>query len=132
MMMIVADGGGCATQAERGASPYSSVLSRLPIQGPAECGCGYYFMDGTSVYQQRTNGAARRRRSEASSDCPADKEDVGDFDNCISGAWLTEPLAVNKYIHESGILLQGRMGHHVDARPWLLRESAYHRQGWFQ
>eukprot|EP00959_Pyramimonas_sp_CCMP1952_P064486 1346549-Pyramimonas_sp.AAC.1 len=72
---IDTDGDGCVTQTECGDSPYSSDLSRFPIQGPQECDYGYYFMEGTSVCQQCANGATRRRRSEACSDCPADKED---------------------------------------------------------
>ncbi|CAK0853460.1 unnamed protein product [Prorocentrum cordatum] len=108
-----ADGDGCVTQAECGDSPYSHDMPKFPIQGPAECSYGYYFMEDTSVCQQCPAGATRRRRSEGCSDCPAGKVDLGDFDNCISGVWLTEPLAigsdvvfVNKAEDESGVLLQ--------------------------
>ncbi|CAK0862086.1 unnamed protein product [Prorocentrum cordatum] len=107
-----ADGDGCVTQAECGNSPYSHDLPRFPIVGPAECGYGYPD-EGTSVCQQCTTGATRRRRSEACVDCPAGKEDLGDFDNCISGVWLTAPIQagddvvfINKDLDESGVQLQ--------------------------
>ncbi|CAK0823978.1 unnamed protein product [Prorocentrum cordatum] len=108
-----ANGDGCVNQTECGDSPYSNDLPSFPIVGPAECDYGYSFTDGTSVCQQCSAGATRRRRSEACSDCPAGKVDLGDFDNCISGVWLTEPITigsdlvfVNKAEDESGVLLQ--------------------------
>eukprot|EP00959_Pyramimonas_sp_CCMP1952_P146065 3058514-Pyramimonas_sp.AAC.1 len=88
-------------------------MSRFPIGGPAECDYGYYFLEGTSVCQQCTTGSTRRRRSEACTDCAPGKEDLGDFDNCISGVWLTEPIStgsdvvfVNKALDDSGRVLQ--------------------------
>ncbi|CAK0793132.1 unnamed protein product [Prorocentrum cordatum] len=108
-----ADGDGCVTQEECGDSPYAQDMPSFPIVGPAECDYGYYFQEGTSVCQQCTTGATRRRRSEACVDCASGKEDLGDFDNCISGVWLTEPISagdvnvfVNKDIDESGVVLQ--------------------------
>ncbi|CAK0909442.1 unnamed protein product [Prorocentrum cordatum] len=107
------NGDGCVTQAECGNSPYSKDMSRFPIGGPAECDYGYYFLEGTSVCQQCTTGSTRRRRSEACTDCAPGKEDLGDFDNCISGVWLTEPIStgsdvvfVNKALDDSGRVLQ--------------------------
>jgi hypothetical protein len=129
------DGNGCVTKEECGNSPYSTDLPSFPIGGPAECDYGYYFTEGSSVCQRCANGATRRRRAEACTDCPPGKEDVGDFDNCISGVWLTEPapapsdhddhddddgdqfcaagracVHVNKDVDESGVLLQNGDG----------------------
>jgi hypothetical protein len=107
------DGDGCVTRAECGDSPYSQDLPSFPISGPPECDYGYYFMDGSSVCQECTTGATRRRRSEDCTPCPGHKVDVGEFDNCISGVWLVEPMAVgsdiayvNTDVDESGVLLQ--------------------------
>jgi hypothetical protein len=117
------DGDGCLTQEECAGSSWSNDLPSFPITGPPECDYGYYFMNDTSVCQRCATGATRRRRSEACTECAPGKEDLGDFDNCIGGVWMTEPtvagskvVLVNKAVDESGVLLQPGDGITVSTR----------------
>ncbi|CAK0846594.1 unnamed protein product [Prorocentrum cordatum] len=107
-----ADEDGCVTQDECAASDFSADLPTFPIQGPAHCDYGWCFMPGTSVCVVCPNGETRRRRSESCTDCPAGKTDVGDFDNCIGGIYLLQPIGVggtvafvNTDTDESGYVL---------------------------
>ncbi|CAK0840680.1 unnamed protein product [Prorocentrum cordatum] len=86
------DGDGCVTIDECIESPLGEWLPMFPIQGPNHCDFGSYFTPGTSSCVSCTNGETRRRRSEACTKCPAGKDDFGDFDVCIGGAYLKEPL----------------------------------------
>ncbi|CAK0900945.1 unnamed protein product, partial [Prorocentrum cordatum] len=109
------DGDGCVTQEECAASDFSADLASFPIEGPAHCSYGWYFMQGTSVCVQCPNGETRRRRSESCSNCSDGKVDVGDFDSCIGGIYLLQPLEVggtvlfiNKDTDEGGnVLMKG-------------------------
>jgi len=107
-----ADGDGCMTQAECANSSLSDDLPPYPIVGPEETDYGFFFTEGTSVQQQCITGETRRRRAEACTECPAGKEDLGDFDTCIGGVYLTGPteagtdtVFVNKDTDESGVVL---------------------------
>jgi hypothetical protein len=89
------NGDGCVNQTECAANlPSNSELPTFPIVGPPECDYGSYFPPGTSVCQECYNGETRRRRSEACSECPPGYEDVGEFDNCIAGVYLTRDFDV--------------------------------------
>jgi len=106
------DGDGCVNRTECSLSPQSADLPRFPIKGPAECEYGYYFSNRTSVCVECVTGETRRRRSEACTECPEDKFDAGEFDSCIGGAYLTEPLEIgsqevpiSKDTDESGVVL---------------------------
>jgi len=107
-----ADGDGCMTQAECANSSLSEGLPSFPIAAPDECTYGYFFSEGTSVCQVCTTGETRRRRSEACTECPSGKDDLGDFDQCIGGVYLTGPIErgadnvfINKDEDESGVVL---------------------------
>jgi hypothetical protein len=120
---IDTNGDGCLDQTECSSSPYADELPLFPVIGPPECDYGYYFTPGTSVCKPCFTGETRRRRSEACTECPPGKEDVGAFDNCISGVWLVEDLEagsnlawVNKDIDESGVKLQRGDGITISTR----------------
>ncbi|CAK0810995.1 unnamed protein product [Prorocentrum cordatum] len=107
-----ADGDGCMTQAECANSSLSEGLPSFPIAAPDECTYGYFFSEDTSVCQVCTTGETRRRRSEACTECPSGKDDLGDFDQCIGGVYLTGPIErgadnvfINKDEDESGVVL---------------------------
>jgi hypothetical protein len=106
------DGDGCVNRTECAMSPRSADLPSFPIKGPAECDYGYYFLPDTSVCGECPSGETRRRRSEACTACPSGKFDAGEFDSCIGGAYLTEPLEIgaeavpiSKDTDESGVVL---------------------------
>ncbi|CAK0829690.1 unnamed protein product [Prorocentrum cordatum] len=118
-----ADGDGCVNQTECALSPRSAGLPGFPITGPAECGYGYFFTEGTSVCAECTTGETRRRRSESCTECPEGKFDAGEFDSCIGGAYLTGPLElgarevpISKDTDESGIVLMVGDGVTISSR----------------
>ncbi|CAK0803761.1 unnamed protein product [Prorocentrum cordatum] len=86
------DGDGCVTLNECVESPLGEFLPMFPISAPNHCDFGHYFTPGTSLCVVCTNGETRRRRSEACTKCPPGRDDFGDFDTCIGGAYLKEPL----------------------------------------
>jgi hypothetical protein len=111
-LQIDIDGDGCVNRTECSMSSFSADLPTFPIAGPAECDYGYYFVEGTSVCGNCATGETRRRRSEACTECPEGKFDLGEFDSCIGGAYLTAPIeigdvnvAVNTDTDESGIVM---------------------------
>jgi len=87
------DGDGCVNQTE--CADYSDFdLPSCPVEPPVACDFGYYATHGTSVCVPCVTGETRRRRSSECTECPNGTTDAGDFDNCISGAYLVEPMAV--------------------------------------
>ncbi|CAK0863421.1 unnamed protein product [Prorocentrum cordatum] len=86
------DGDGCVSFEECVESPLGEFLPMFPISRPKHCPFGFYYTPGTSVCVACTNGETRRRRSEACTKCPPGRDDFGDFDVCIGGAFLKEPL----------------------------------------
>ncbi|CAK0808982.1 unnamed protein product, partial [Prorocentrum cordatum] len=78
---------------------------------------------GTSVCAECTTGETRRRRSESCTGCPEGKFDAGEFDNCIGGAYLTEPLEIgaqevpiSKDTDEAGVVLMVGDGITISSR----------------
>jgi len=84
------NGDGCVNQTE--CEEANPDLPTLPKPN-ADCPFGHYVPEGASVCSPCPNGQTRRRRSEKCDACPAGWEDLGDFDNCISGMYLLAPFA---------------------------------------
>ncbi|CAK0848750.1 unnamed protein product [Prorocentrum cordatum] len=106
------NGDGCVSQEECATSDKSYLIPSFTAPGTAECDYGFYVPEGASVCQMCPTGETRRRRSTHCTECPAGKLDLGDFDNCISGAYLLEPLepgntvlVTNTDVDESGALV---------------------------
>mmetsp|Transcript_103822 Transcript_103822/g.293850 ORF Transcript_103822/g.293850 Transcript_103822/m.293850 type:complete len:1077 (-) Transcript_103822:104-3334(-) len=86
------DGDGCVTYEECVDSPLGEFLPLFPVASPNHCDFGWYFTPGTDLCVQCTTGETRRRRSEQCTKCPPGRDDLGDFDVCIGGAYIKEPL----------------------------------------
>jgi hypothetical protein len=84
-----ADNDSCVTQEECANFGYDLPSFIVPA---TECDYGFYAVAGTSVCAPCLTGETRRRRSTSCSECPDGTEDLGDFDNCITGAWLMAPF----------------------------------------
>jgi hypothetical protein len=102
----------CVTQEECANSSHSDLIPSFKVGGAPTCDYGFYVLEGASVCLQCPTGETRRRRSNHCTECPPGKEDLGDFDNCISGAYLLEPFAagdttlvMNTDIDEGGVLM---------------------------